>query len=149
MEFDITLFPLTLVFQQLLVQRLVSYFKVPNLQFSDQAYDQLKTFKVGTQDKVQDTFYGKNNKLVLKIMSPNLLVPFQRNRDLNSPTWCINLGDIVLTNVSNLIKVSETLDPKYYEPFNLSIEHFCLTFYQKMKTARAFCHLKSFSLAVS
>ncbi len=48
MEFAITIHPIMFVFQQRLVQRVVNYFKVPNLQLSDQAYDQLKSLQVGT-----------------------------------------------------------------------------------------------------
>ena len=99
---------------------------IPNLPLSDDAYDQILQIKEGTQDKVQDTFYGKNNKIIVKVLSPTLLVPFQRNNDQNSPTWCINLGDITVTNVTDFMKVADLLDRQTYEPFNLDIQRFGL-----------------------
>ncbi len=96
-----------------------------------------------------DSFYEKNHKLLLKVLSPTLLVPFQRNNDFNSPTWSVNLGDISLTNISDLMSVRDRVDHNLFDAFNLSIERFGLEFFYTMKTAREFNRKKSLTSATA
>ncbi len=57
----------------------------------------------------------------------------------------------MVTNVSDHMKLDKGFDSNLYEPFNLSIEHFGLEFFQSMRAARNFTtsHCKASLLEIS
>lgn len=87
--------PIILVFQQLLFQRLLVFFRLAP--FPADAYKQLLPMGSGSG--------GGGLELKAEVRSPTLLVPFQSNNDPNSPTWSFRLGDLSLSGGLSNIKV--------------------------------------------
>jgi len=81
------------------VTKLFKFLKVEDFKdrLKQQAFEKLESLKQSVS--ISDVLKTKRrNRLMIEIASPILVIPFQKNNDINSECWVFNMGNFSFRN---------------------------------------------------